>query len=769
MKIFFASLFLCWSEGTCAKYPHDESIAGTRADGHLKRASDKFSKNGFKSSDEACRFIEAAVDIQPDNAAINESAVRLGCVKKGQKFQDRLQEPYIQISGGGGVRKSDLPDSCGVPEGVKIHDMFESPLGFTHMSEMGLKDWKKVLETTHDYSINLYRRLEKEFIEEDPTTTPDISKVNWAMFAEERTPTTPLIQEGARKICAAYLRKLGFSISPEEVDDLYVENWAAVYPNNTKMDETHPWHTHESALVAMVLFLANPEPLNPTTFGDPRGKRPRTAVETGTDGEPPFHHHATFFGKPGDIVIYPGFMAHRTYISSTIGDRLVQPMNCGGSSKKFASMERPYDALVHPHDALKMSLSTGQRPEALPVYWTYIKEALEDLGADYVTEDFPSDILESIEKLTANKGKVWFEDYDVQRSRVPQNFRGLFHNDINFAVRAILEVRGDSISADELVALGKVLMTVRVFFHGKGDRFYQHESLMLDSQENEIMVLWYRALTLDPTLLDGIESFLENLDLEAFTAQAIKRDEEDGKKMTTISRLVADFIKVFREKSEPGPDLREELQFFGEMKDRHDCEVLGHEGVNPAIQLRAMFSTRVYTFIPGKETSDVNRILEVASQIIGQNQIHLSSTTVDHGVWIRNTNATLRAVICDSAAEVWFADPRASWEANVHIGPKIGVAEPMAPFHRHRLLKCSAGEVMLFPAWFAYQLPNAHSKTTFRSFVITLSPELGMTSWRLPQPQVYCYNNQAASEQKDLEKQKRCEELKARSNLKTEL
>merc|ERR1712113_549505 len=69
--------------------------------------------------------------------------------------------------------------------------------------------------------------------------------------------------------------------------------------------------------------------------------------------------------------------------------------------------------------------------------------------------------------------------------------------------------------------------------------------------------------------------------------------------------------------------------------------------------------------------------------------------------WWRDELASLTGTICNAAGKLWIADPRGvwpeRWEFNVpkdSTKPLLG-SEPKGPFHKHAVVECKAGEVLL--------------------------------------------------------------------------
>jgi hypothetical protein len=183
-----------------------------------------------------------------------------------------------------------------------------------------------------------------------------------------------------------------------------------------------------------------------------------------------------------------------------------------------------------------------------------------------------------------------------------------------------------------------------------------------------------------------------------------------------------------------------------------------------------LFSSRVIiaSLHPGKDPS--KQILDLAEPILQGERGHVRFGHI-HKCWTRDPAASLVGALCANKAEVWFADPRGAWpqqwrssvpaeevesewwpamingrcpgtaangEPIVDMPEKLLGTEPKAPFHRHSVVKCVAGEVLLFPAWLPYR-PAPGSQERIRPLSIHVSTGEGTTAgWRLPPVQPKC-------------------------------
>merc|ERR1712045_349802 len=77
-------------------------------------------------------------------------------------------------------------------------------------------------------------------------------------------------KEIARNASLAYLRHSGVEVTQEEIQRSWTIMWTAVYPQISKTEARHGWHTHQESIVSGVLYAANPRQTQ-ILFADPRG------------------------------------------------------------------------------------------------------------------------------------------------------------------------------------------------------------------------------------------------------------------------------------------------------------------------------------------------------------------------------------------------------------------------------------------------------------------------------------------------------------------
>merc|ERR1712139_643093 len=80
-----------------------------------------------------------------------------------------------------------------------------------------------------------------------------------------------------------------------------------------------------------------------------------------------------------------------------------------------------------------------------------------------------------------------------------------------------------------------------------------------------------------------------------------------------------------------------------------------------SIHVVPSFGTRVLTIKASAVGTDVQHgILKVAQQWLGRRNLTLTYVPV-RNQWYKNASASLSGLVCDTDAEMWFADPRGSW------------------------------------------------------------------------------------------------------------
>eukprot|EP00933_Yihiella_yeosuensis_P031817 TRINITY_DN2542_c0_g1_i5.p1 TRINITY_DN2542_c0_g1~~TRINITY_DN2542_c0_g1_i5.p1 ORF type:complete len:714 (-),score=143.02 TRINITY_DN2542_c0_g1_i5:15-2156(-) len=655
-------------------HPYDDEIAEKRVLYYATRGHEIGASK--ENADEACRFLEAAFDIQPENSEVRKLATEFGCAcqTEAQKLRSISSEKsYVQISSEGHADPV-FEGSCHVADGLEAHDLFPTPIGVSHLSRLGLSNWTRTLETLHRDALADYNEIKTK------NNYKKIADVNGDLYMtmreREERPAEQEMNKAGKTVCVAFLRELGMAVSEEDVKAFGGPGWLAVYPNNSIDETAHDWHNHEGSVLSMVFYVSNPEPLTPTTIGDPRGLRGKSLEAPRREADPHFHRPLSFYGHVGDVVMFPPWNPHRTHMHHSKGDRIVYPINCDFSKTISSNRSDPWQWPVATRSYSSVTLQNkGVRPEAAHVYLHLIHENLKSAG------DEAGDIAQYMESIETSKSKASLFQDKVTGLEDPTRFN---HQDFFAAAR---------VAQDFLT------------FSGASAK----DNLEIVDQERK----------------EGMESMIE-------TSNVILKSLDSKK-------IPPELTAAFRNSAK------------GE---KHDC---GDE----VVDIKQMWSSRVYTFSLGQNDDEELKISEAASKLLDGSEHVLDSVKVVHGVWMRNISASLYVVVCDSDREVWFADPRAAWDS-YH---RIGVAEPTAPFHRHTALQCSKGKAIAFPAWLAYQLPSKEKELglTTRSYSITLAPELGLSQIRLPKAEPLCQLNKKeieAAAARRLEKQKRCERIK---------
>jgi len=136
-----------------------------------------------------------------------------------------------------------------------------------------------------------------------------------------------------------------------------------------------------------------------------------------------------------------------------------------------------------------------------------------------------------------------------------------------------------------------------------------------------------------------------------------------------------------------------------------------------------MFGTRVL-ITPLGFSKSADDLISAARPLLGDLEALSADVTpvqLAASGWHRDEMVSLAAFVCDSASELWLADPRGAWpyrrfdgavdsSTNALLG-----SEPKAPFHWHGVVTCNAGEAVIFPAWIYHQV-NSGSVRGFALF-----------------------------------------------------
>eukprot|EP00933_Yihiella_yeosuensis_P031813 TRINITY_DN2542_c0_g1_i1.p1 TRINITY_DN2542_c0_g1~~TRINITY_DN2542_c0_g1_i1.p1 ORF type:complete len:786 (-),score=157.77 TRINITY_DN2542_c0_g1_i1:15-2372(-) len=727
-------------------HPYDDEIAEKRVLYYATRGHEIGASK--ENADEACRFLEAAFDIQPENSEVRKLATEFGCAcqTEAQKLRSISSEKsYVQISSEGHADPV-FEGSCHVADGLEAHDLFPTPIGVSHLSRLGLSNWTRTLETLHRDALADYNEIKTK------NNYKKIADVNGDLYMtmreREERPAEQEMNKAGKTVCVAFLRELGMAVSEEDVKAFGGPGWLAVYPNNSIDETAHDWHNHEGSVLSMVFYVSNPEPLTPTTIGDPRGLRGKSLEAPRREADPHFHRPLSFYGHVGDVVMFPPWNPHRTHMHHSKGDRIVYPINCDFSKTISSNRSDPWQWPVATRSYSSVTLQNkGVRPEAAHVYLHLIHENLKSAG------DEAGDIAQYMESIETSKSKASLFQDKVTGLEDPTRFN---HQDFFAAARVAQDfLTFSGASAKELMLVG-MLLYASLFNAYTTENDSDIGALDIDADFTEILLCFSEAVRRDASLTEQA--------IRIFVTDRLKKlhktlkdnleivDQERKEGMESMIETSNVILKSLDSKKIP-PELT--AAFRNSAKgEKHDC---GDE----VVDIKQMWSSRVYTFSLGQNDDEELKISEAASKLLDGSEHVLDSVKVVHGVWMRNISASLYVVVCDSDREVWFADPRAAWDS-YH---DLGVAEPTAPFHRHAALQCSKGKAIAFPAWMAYQLPARETELelTARSYSVTLAPELGLSQIRLPKAEPLCQLNKKeieAAAARRLEKQKRCERIK---------
>lgn len=679
-------------------FVHTEQSAAQRSDYYLRRAK--------KATSHFCtRLLAAALDVSPENKTVLDRATELGCSLPGPSSGGpSLPIGPIRSWGHSGPPAADCLDQ----PGSRTQDIFPTPLGFIHVSQLDLPDWKNTLKYLRDASVKRFNKIAKKhkaapFVETNQEFfNSQITDVRNALHEKDAWPQVYGSAEymewanAARKICLSFARKLDIPLSEEEAEEMDVGLWAAVYPKARKGElVTHNFHTHQEAFVSFALYVSMPEPTTPLVLADPRGMPPlevnHVSVEdVSVDGEPPFHRPVEFYAGEGDIIVFPSYQVHKVPPHIGKGNRVVWPGNC------FLPGQPTAERLVLPLDHWqRFALTRGsapalpgmkdRRPGAVKAYQAHAESALDEA---YYHHDDPAT-------------KLW----EVQNQLVAM---------LQFAAH----------DAQVWLDAGNISAHVSVLMTALGKR---NRDFFTDTT-----AFWHRALQLDPTSKSSVKSFIKKLTPKAGDDDALRRAYAEAKGLPKL-------IKGWKSLGEP-----EFIQFLhsdinGPQKCQRMCPASAPAPFRALVTTGA-FSTRVFVAPLMAGEAEDQSILAFAKHASG----NVSGAVVFGDrppCWWRDESATFAGAVCDKNATIWFADPRGAWPtgstpASPGVWPPDCSAmlgtEPKAPFHRHVALECSAGEFMLFPGWLAYQ-PAPDSKASVRSFIIKVPiSATAVAGWTLP-------------------------------------
>jgi len=618
-----------------------------------------------------------------------------------------------------GTWGADSPKPMGCPiatlPGAKIQHFFDTPIGFVHISEFGLKDWRRTLDVIKRTSIKKFASLVKGqrgrdamFVQsnnqffQSQITNPDHAVRNpqeWPQLynsAEYKEWTN-----AAKQLCSSLMRKTGAPLADSE-EDMDLVTWAAVYPPFKKGDPiTHYYHAHQESLVSFVLYVEMPEPQTPLTISDPRGAGPVEDFEwfqgrgdLGIDSEPPFHRPFEFYAGTGDILVFPSYAIHKVPPHFGNKTRVVFPGNCHLKKRRSKlGEENPLDGWER---LARWSRAIGVRPGASAAYYAHAQAAVAlatQLEDPYMKMWEAQNQVVAMLQMSPGDAKVWVEA-----------------GNISTHLAIVLSARNE------------------------GDYF------------PDAVTFFAHALRIDAGIQPLIDSCLTGLkpkrvprELKAGYAEAQKWVQQ---------------IKGWNGKA-PALSTNEFIQFLHpDINGPGRCKRLCPSKASPAIKnmhVIPMFGTRVLV-TPLDAGNSADDLIFAARPLLGDLEaLSVDVTPVQQAAsgWHRDETVSLAAFVCDGASELWLADPRGAWPYRRFDGAVdsstntlLGV-EPKAPFHWHGVVTCNAGEAVIFPAWIYYQL----SSGSVRGFVFRIKDASGTeVGWQFPLPPLLCQLPEVSSE-----------------------
>lgn len=679
-----------------ADFPYTDVYAAARSDYYLRSAV-----RAPAGSQRCRRLVDAAVDASPRNETVAKRASGVGCAAEGRPRGAAALQLGPTRSWG---PELEAAPECATPAGVQSKELFPTPLGFVHVSELGLRDWQRTLNLFRDASIS---RFKSEY-ERATKGAADgkFMRVNNAFFKRQRTNPQDAIKhakdwkkmygspeykeyaDAALRICSSYLRTLGVPLSVAEEAGLETVLWAAVYPNLGADVVTHLYHAHQESIVSFVLYVSNPAPATPMTVADPRGAPPiedyewfQNLGDLGVDAEPPFHRTVEFFPGDGDIFIFPSYAIHKVPPHHGDGTRVAWSCNCHLPKHHVAGgAENPLDGWER---IARWPSGTGPRAGAAAAY---LAHAQASLAAAHEADDPYMKLWEAQNQVVA---MLQFAPSDAQ-----------------------MWLDAGNVSAHIAILLAS---------RDEGNYF------------PDAVTFWTRALHLDASAKGRLTDILDQM-----LPEQPPHGLEDG--YAAASRVV----KAVRSWKAP-PAKHEFIQFLHEAVNgpgmcKRMCPSSARPSI-PGILIKKVFATRIFTLSLHGARSERERLVEVAAELLGA-QCTLEPVQRSEECWLRNETASLSATVCDSPAQVWFADPRGvwleQWPGAVKHDPEAArttcrglAAEPKAPFHWHGAADCKKGEALLFPAWLAYKVAPG-GKSAVRSFEVSVRLPGGPAGWRLP-------------------------------------
>lgn len=704
-----------------------ERYAAGRSDYYLRRAEAVPADSEFRRC-----LAAAAMDVSPANATVAEHAAALGLPPAARR---PVARPSLQLGALRGWRDEPAGpgEECAVPAGTTAHDVFPTPMGLVHISDLGLKDWSKTLDFLEKTSIEKFDKVynmkglkaeDRQFTHVNnrffkyQDTNPQAALSNPKKW--KKMYTSPLYKEWAKAaptICTSYLRKLGVHLTEEEEEGMETVLWAAVYPNVESDVITHYYHAHQESVVSFVLYVAMPEPTTPMTVADPRGAPPVEDFEwfqylgdLGIDGDPPFHSTLEFFPGNGDVLIFPSWAIHKVPPHIGKGTRVAWPGNCHfpkHAYRKLQLVENPLDGWER---LARWRSGVGLRPNAAPAYAAHSRAILA-LGSDI--------------------RDPYMKSWEVQNQII-----------------AILQSNpGD---ARAWVDAGNAAWGLAYLLAGRDEGDYFADALTFYTQ----------ALALDPSLQETIQSYVRSFE----TPRLVEPRSDAAEAAAPWRQQVLDW------KRPPKP--REFVQCLvetlnGPGRCSRMCAKAGQPAV-PAVKVLPLWASRVLeTAVTGSTEAQDQHIADVARSMLGVADVALHWVAVQGGCWLRNRTASLAGVLCERTADVWFADPRGAWpehwNGSVSAGPTafasgagclggggLLASEPKAPFHWHAVLHCEVGKALLFPAWLPHQVAPDAEPGSVRAFSVAADWGAGAGGWRVPVQQPLCRERPAPAARSEL-------------------
>lgn len=689
-----------------AEFDYGRQYASRRSDYYLRQAAEAPAKSY------ACtRNLEAAIDISPHNETVQERVVKMNCKQPKSPMGDSSfvigpVERWESIKPG---------RECTTPPHMRSEELFPTPLGFLHISNLGLKDWKHTLKFFEQESVKKFRKLLKGARKRGGEDAQFIH-LNNRFFKMQRTDPRDAMRSGRgewkemyaapeyeeysvkmQSICSSYIKKMGIHLSDDEEKNMEVVLWGAIYPPLKKEDVTHYFHAHQESIVSFVLYVATPEPETPIMMADPRGAPPVEDYEwfqgkgdMGVDGQPPFHRTLEFYPGDGDVFIFPSFAIHKVPPYKGNGTRVAWPVNC--HLKRFLTSkggtENPLDGWER---IARWPAANGARPAAVSAYYQHATRVMEET---LVVEDPYMKLWEAQNQVVA---MLQFGPNDAQA----------------------------------WLSAGNVSMHLAMVLASRDEGNYFEDAISY----------FKRAVNLDPSILSNLKLLLKSMKPHKGSHMHLKRGFKQA--------VQGGYLKELSSWKKP-PALGEFKSFLHkDINGPGKCKVMcpGHpEPLLGALKIVPTFGTRVYTFsIPPQKSDRTEDILQSSSQLLGDVDAKVSFVSPPPGVWWRDESASLAGVLCESPAEIWFADPRGQWPerwpgcipfpSGLVSGSSLG-AEPKAPFHWHATVKCSADEVVLFPAYLKHQL--AGSGEGAKAFIVLVTLADSLAGWRLPLPDMAC-------------------------------